>query len=94
MNAALGHHLFQIAQAEIVGKIPANAQQDHGSIKMAAFEHDKLPEKRASVMQQMTFPKSLRQNPKNSALDSSAAVPSPALPTIVPTAPAYRSGLL
>ncbi|MER9683205.1 hypothetical protein NKJ23_28430 [Mesorhizobium sp. M0184] len=24
---------------------------------MAAFEHDKLPEKRASVMQQMTFPK-------------------------------------
>ncbi|ESX23914.1 hypothetical protein X764_32705 [Mesorhizobium sp. LSHC440A00] len=28
VNAALGHHLFQIAQAEIVGKIPA------GSIKI------------------------------------------------------------
>ncbi|WP_245489190.1 type IV secretory system conjugative DNA transfer family protein, partial [Mesorhizobium sp. M7D.F.Ca.US.004.03.1.1] len=27
-------------------------------------------------------------------LDASAAVPSPALPTIVPTTPAYRSGLL
>lgn len=25
--------------------------------KMAALEHDKLPEKGASVMQQMTFPK-------------------------------------
>jgi type IV secretion system protein VirD4 len=31
---------------------------------------------------------------KSPALDLSAAVPSPALPTIVPTAPAYRSGLL
>jgi len=31
---------------------------------------------------------------KSRALGSSAAVPSPALPTIVPTAPAYRSGLL
>ncbi|MER9204209.1 hypothetical protein NKH74_35075, partial [Mesorhizobium sp. M0933] len=69
VNAALGHHLFQIAQAEVVGKISANAQQDHGSIKMAAFEHDKLPEKRASIMQQMTFPKSLRQNlPKSTRI--------------------------
>jgi len=31
---------------------------------------------------------------KRPALDASAAVPSPALPTIVPTAPAYCSGLL
>ncbi|GAC1045409.1 hypothetical protein thsrh120_54140 [Rhizobium sp. No.120] len=46
-HAALGHHLFQITQAEILGKIPANAQQDHGSIKMAAFEHVKLPRKRS-----------------------------------------------
>lgn len=27
-NAALGHHLFQIPQIEIVSQVPANAQQD------------------------------------------------------------------
>ncbi|MER9096192.1 hypothetical protein NKI34_35440, partial [Mesorhizobium sp. M0700] len=32
-------------------------------IKMAAFEHDKLPEKRAAVMQQMTFLKSFATEP-------------------------------
>ncbi|MER8374545.1 hypothetical protein [Mesorhizobium sp. M0488] len=31
---------------------------------MAAFEHDKLPEKRASIIQQMTFPKSFATEPK------------------------------
>ena len=28
-NAALGHHLLKITQAQIVGQIPAHAQQDH-----------------------------------------------------------------
>ncbi|MFB9985495.1 hypothetical protein ACFFNA_39015, partial [Mesorhizobium kowhaii] len=34
----------------------------HGSIKMAALEHDKLPESRSSRHAAMTFPKSLRRN--------------------------------
>ena len=38
-DAALGHHLLKIPQAEIVGQIPADAEQDHGSIKMPALEH-------------------------------------------------------
>ncbi|MFB9985487.1 hypothetical protein ACFFNA_38965, partial [Mesorhizobium kowhaii] len=33
-----------------------------GSIKMAALEHDKLPESRSSRHAAMTFPKSLRRN--------------------------------
>jgi hypothetical protein len=69
-QAALGHHLFRIVQAELGGIIQANAPQDHESIKTAALEHDKLPEKGASVMQQMTFPKCLRQNLANDALRS------------------------
>jgi len=36
-QAALGHHLFQIAQAEIVGQVPANTQHDHRLIEMAAL---------------------------------------------------------
>lgn len=35
-DAALGHHLFQIAQAEIVGQVSAYAQQDHRTVKMTA----------------------------------------------------------
>jgi hypothetical protein len=41
-DAALGHHLFQVPQTEIVGQVPADAEQDHGSIKMPAFEHATL----------------------------------------------------
>ena len=36
VNAALGHHIFQIPKAEIVRKIPAHAQQDHRTVEMAA----------------------------------------------------------
>ena len=38
-DAALGHHLFQIPETEIVGQIPPHAEQDHRSIKMPALEH-------------------------------------------------------
>jgi ABC-type proline/glycine betaine transport system permease subunit len=38
-DGALGHHLLQIAQAQPIGKVPANAKQDDGSIEMAALEH-------------------------------------------------------
>src|SRR5690606_20448951 len=41
-QATFGHHLFQITQAEIVGKVPAHAQQDHRAIEMTALEHDEL----------------------------------------------------
>lgn len=35
-NAALGQHFFQIAQAEIVSQVPANAQHDHRAVEMTA----------------------------------------------------------
>jgi hypothetical protein len=38
-DAALGHHLLKVPQAEIVGQIPAHAEQDHRTIKMPALEH-------------------------------------------------------
>lgn len=34
---AFGHHLFQIAQAQSVGQVPAHAQQDHRLVQMAAL---------------------------------------------------------
>lgn len=36
VNAAFCHHLFQITQAQIVGQVPADAQQDHRTVEMAA----------------------------------------------------------
>ena len=36
VNAALGHHLFQITQAQIVRQISAYAQQDYRTVEMAA----------------------------------------------------------
>lgn len=41
MDAALGHHLFNIAQAEIVGQVLSNAQQEHRTVEITAFEHGK-----------------------------------------------------
>ena len=38
-HAWFGHHLFKIAQAEAIGQVPPDAEQDHGSIKMPALEH-------------------------------------------------------
>lgn len=44
MNVALGHHLFQITQAEIVCQIPPYAQQDYRSVEVTAIEHRRAPE--------------------------------------------------
>jgi len=41
-DAALRHQLFQIPEAEIVGQIPSDAEQDYGSIEMSALEHATL----------------------------------------------------
>ena len=49
-DAALSHHLFQVAQAQPVGQIPADAQQNDRLIKMAAFEHHKPSENRRRLM--------------------------------------------
>lgn len=38
-DAALDHHLFRIAQAEVVSQVPAYAQQDHRAIEMETFEY-------------------------------------------------------
>src|SRR3712207_9316212 len=39
-DAPLGHHLFQIPEAEIVGEIPPHAEQDHRAIKMPALRSE------------------------------------------------------
>jgi len=36
-EATLGHYFFQIAQAEMVGQIPADTQQDHRTVEMTAL---------------------------------------------------------
>jgi hypothetical protein len=33
-------------QAQAIGQIPANAQQDHRSVEMSAFEHETISRKR------------------------------------------------
>ena len=43
-DAALGHHLFKVSEAQIIGQVPLDAQQDHRAIEMAAFEHRTPPE--------------------------------------------------
>lgn len=42
-DATLGHHFPKIAQAQPIGKVPANAKQNDGSIEMAPLEHLKPP---------------------------------------------------
>jgi hypothetical protein len=41
-DAALGHHLFQISEAEVASQIPPDAEQDYRTIKMPALEHATL----------------------------------------------------
>jgi hypothetical protein len=43
-DAALSHHLFKVSEAQVIGQVPPDAQQDHRAIEMAAFEHHKPPE--------------------------------------------------
>lgn len=38
-DAALSHHFFQIAKAQIVSQVPSYAQKDDGLTEMTAFEH-------------------------------------------------------
>ena len=38
-DTPLRHHLLKISETEIIGQIPPDAEQDHRSIKMPAFEH-------------------------------------------------------
>jgi hypothetical protein len=39
LDAALSHQLFKVPQAEIVGQVPPDAEQDYRAIKMPALEH-------------------------------------------------------
>src|SRR5690606_10992429 len=61
-DAALRHHLLEIAQAQAVSEIPADAEQDQRAIEMAAFEHLAPPE-RAGGVRRTELPKSLQQIP-------------------------------
>ena len=36
-DATLGHHFFQVAQAQPIGQVPADAKQDDRLIEMAAL---------------------------------------------------------
>src|SRR5690606_21376076 len=63
-DAALRHHLLEIAQAQAVSEIPADAEQDQRAIEMAAFEHLAPPE-RAGGVRRTELPKSLQQIPLN-----------------------------
>jgi hypothetical protein len=38
-DAALSHHLLDISQAQVIGQVPPDAEQDHRSIKMPALKH-------------------------------------------------------
>src|SRR5690606_40393367 len=65
-DAALRHHLLEIAQAQAVSEIPADAEQDQRAIEMAAFEHLAPPE-RAGGVRRTELPKSLQQILRNRA---------------------------
>ncbi len=43
-DAALCYHLLKRSEAQVLGEIPPNAEQDHGSIEMTAFEDPKALE--------------------------------------------------
>jgi hypothetical protein len=43
-DAPLSHHLLEVSQTEIIGEIPSDAEQDHRTIEMTAFEHYAPPE--------------------------------------------------
>ena len=51
-EAALGHHFFQIPQAEIAGQIPTDAQQHHRTVEMTAFEDRAAPRKPSRPVRQ------------------------------------------
>jgi hypothetical protein len=38
-DTALGYRLLEISQAQIIGQVPADAQQDYRAIEVTAFEH-------------------------------------------------------
>jgi hypothetical protein len=41
-DTTLGHHLFQVPEAEIVSEVPAHTEKDDCTIKMPALEHATL----------------------------------------------------
>jgi hypothetical protein len=63
VRASLGHHLFQIAKAQIVGQVPSHTQHDHRTVEMAAFERAELVRDRRSSHGKGRLPFGLRQNP-------------------------------
>jgi hypothetical protein len=63
-DASLGHHLLQIPQAEIIGQIPPDAQQDHGLIELPTLEHLASPSPADVGHSPATGKKELRQNPQ------------------------------
>jgi hypothetical protein len=61
-EAPLGHRLFKISQAQAISEIPADAEQDHGTIEMSALEHHASPPLGASAQHSRgTDNKCLRQ---------------------------------
>ena len=67
-DAALGHHFLQIAKAQAVGQIPANAKQNDGLVEMAALEHLNSPAKHQRPCPCTWLPKTLEHSLLNSVL--------------------------
>jgi hypothetical protein len=57
----LSHHFFKIAQAQIVGKVPAYAQQDHRLVKLTALEHRNPPKIINGFLAMLPVTKTLQQ---------------------------------
>jgi hypothetical protein len=67
-DAALGHHLLQVPEAQAIGQIPSTTEQDHGSTKMPALNTtSSIPETSATVL----------ATPKQTACDKAGSVPDP-----------------
>jgi hypothetical protein len=78
LHATLVHHFLELAVADRIGHVPADAPQDHLPLKMAALELDHhLPSHRNQSRQSYSeaeHHRNLRQNPTDYAATVCVAV--------------------
>ena len=58
---ALGHHFFKFAQAQIVGKVPANALQDHRLVELTVLQHQNSRKTIEGFLAMLSVTKTLQQ---------------------------------
>lgn len=77
-DAALGHHFFQIAKAEIVGKVPTHAERDHRTIEMMEHSRSRLASMHpSSLTSSLPAAKALRSVAKRGRRSSPFAISRP-----------------